>query len=490
MRQKITQQLREHAISYRLLAYILTFSSLFTLLGTGFQLFWEYQANVGEIRDIFVQIEKSYLGSLTASQWMLDDVQTQAQLEGILSLPDVEHVRLLPAEGGLPLEVGQAVSERHLVHRYAMTHLYLGEEVDIGTLEVTVSLANVFAHLREQILVILGTQGLKTFATSLFILFIVQYVITRHLQTLGEHARQIRLDDLAKPLALQRPPRSTPDELDDVVTAMESMRGRLLTDVTALRFAEEAREQLIADLEAKNTEMDHFNAAVSHDLKGPLITIQGFLTLLRKDIEADEKERVLNDLQRIEDASRKMYQLVENLLALSRAGRLVGQLEEAPLSRLAENAVALLDGRIAERGVDVEVADDLPVVYGDPTRLQTVFQNLVENAVKYIGDVEQPRIEIGSRCDGDEIVCYVRDNGIGLDKEEQEKIFEWYGQSDPKAEGAGIGLALVERIVNVHRGRIWVESEGCGQGTTFCFFLPEDPDFTQSAAVPVLRRAC
>jgi signal transduction histidine kinase len=105
---------------------------------------------------------------------------------------------------------------------------------------------------------------------------------------------------------------------------------------------------------------------------------------------------------------------------------------------------------------------------------------LIDNAVKYMGDEPRPKIEIGARQDGDEIVCYVRDNGMGVEPRYHQKVFGLFDQLDPKAEGSGIGLALAKRIVDVHGGRIWVESEGAGHGSTFCFTIPARPESPDS----------
>ncbi|MCP3906348.1 MAG: hypothetical protein GY715_22225 [Planctomycetes bacterium] len=141
---------------------------------------------------------------------------------------------------------------------------------------------------------------------------------------------------------------------------------------------------------------------------------------------------------------------------------------------------------IAERGVDVEVAADLPVVCVDRVRLLEALRHLLANAVQYLGDSPAPRVEVGVRQVGTQEVeppiFYVRDNGMGIDPRYHDKVFGLFERLDPEAsEGTGIGLALVKRIVEVHGGRIWVESvtpeggkrkEGDGRGSTFCFTLP------------------
>jgi PAS domain S-box-containing protein len=247
----------------------------------------------------------------------------------------------------------------------------------------------------------------------------------------------------------------------------------ILRDITERVRGNAEREALIAQLKAKNAELERFTYTVSHDLKSPLITIQGFLGFLEQAALAGDVEQVKADIGRISNAASKMQKLLEDLLELSRIGRVVNAPQAVPLGELAHETVGLLTGQLMERGVEVIIAADLPVVYGDRPRLLEVLQNLVENAVKYMGEQPRPRVEIGLRYHDDEPVFFVRDNGIGIEPRYHERVFDLFARLDQKSTGAGVGLAIVKRIVEVHGGRIWVESEGGGRGSTFCFVLPE-----------------
>jgi PAS domain S-box-containing protein len=244
-------------------------------------------------------------------------------------------------------------------------------------------------------------------------------------------------------------------------------------DVTERKLVEAEREALIHELEAKNAELERFAYTVSHDLKSPLITIRGFLSFVEQDAVAGNLDRVRSDLARISDAVDKMQRLLNELLELSRVGRVMSPPQSVSLTALAREAASLVAGRLRDNRVEIVIPDGLPDVWGDRVRLVEVLQNLIDNAAKFMGEQPQPRIEVGSRRDPDELVLYVRDNGKGIDPRFRDRVFGLFEKLDPESEGSGVGLALVKRIVDLHKGRVWVESEGLGRGATVCFTLPE-----------------
>jgi len=247
-------------------------------------------------------------------------------------------------------------------------------------------------------------------------------------------------------------------------------------NITERKLAEIEREKLIKDLEARNTELEQFTYTVSHDLKSPLVTIQGFVGYLEQDALAGNMERVKHDSLRIKEATSKMQKLLSELLELSRIGRMMNEPEEAPFEDIVQDALRVVEGQINNRKVRVNLVSDLPTIYGDKARIVEVMQNLIDNACKYMGDQIQPQIEIGHMPGQDgNSVFYVRDNGIGVEPKYHERIFGLFNKLNPKTEGSGIGLALVKRIIEIHKGRIWVESEGLGTGTTFFFTLSASP---------------
>lgn len=233
------------------------------------------------------------------------------------------------------------------------------------------------------------------------------------------------------------------------------------------------RKSLNEELAAKNTELEQFTYTVSHDLKSPLVTINGFLSYLEQDATSGNLERLKSDIHRIQEAVSKMQRLLNELLELSRIGRIMNPPQEVPFETIAREAVNLVEGRLNEGRIQVRIEADMPTVYGDRNRLVEVVQNLVDNAAKFMGPQENPLIEIGTRKQDDTYIFFVRDNGIGIEPQYHDRIFKLFGKLNQNSEGTGIGLSLVQRIINVHKGNIWVESKGKGTGATFCFTLPQ-----------------
>ena len=250
--------------------------------------------------------------------------------------------------------------------------------------------------------------------------------------------------------------------------------GSIMRDISNQKQAEADREKLISELKSKNSELEQFTYTVSHDLKAPLITINGFLGLLEKDVLDGKTGHMKKDILRITEATEKMQILLNELLELSRIGRIVNPSQKVPFKEIVQDAVKSVHGRLEVRGVKVEVGENLPTVFVDRIRLVQVTQNLVDNCAKFMGDQTNPHVIIGldgHDADGKPIL-YVRDNGIGIDARHFDNVFGLFHKLDINADGTGIGLALVKRIIEVHGGSIWITSEGTGKGTTVWFTLP------------------
>jgi len=261
--------------------------------------------------------------------------------------------------------------------------------------------------------------------------------------------------------ALHRFRASAEKRTDDFIGA-----NRALEEEIAERYRAEAT------LQEKNQELERFTYMISHDLKSPLVTIKTFLGYIHNDIAAAKTEHIDNDLQYIDNAADRMGQLLEDLLEFSRIGRVSAPPGKITFQGLVGDALKLTAGAIEARGVKVSVSAADIALFGDRTRLLEIWQNLLENGVKYMGAQESPLIEIGMDGSGRETGFYVRDNGMGIDQRNIEKIFGIFVKLDQASEGTGLGLALVKRIIELYGGTIRVESDGPGRGACFRFTLP------------------
>jgi PAS domain S-box-containing protein len=243
------------------------------------------------------------------------------------------------------------------------------------------------------------------------------------------------------------------------------------SDVTERKQAEEALKKNEQELRRKNDELQQFTYTVSHDLKSPLVTIRTFLGYLEADLRGQNAKPVEKDLAYIRGAADRMSRLLDELLELSRVGHQRSPFTEVSLQDVAKEALGLVAGQIATRGAKVQVTEEPVWLHGDRRRLVELFQNLVDNAVKFMGNQAAPLIRIGVEQAEGETVLLVQDNGIGIDPRHRSKLFGLFEKLDPATEGMGMGLALVKRIVEVHGGRIGLESAGPGQGTTVRFTL-------------------
>lgn len=229
-----------------------------------------------------------------------------------------------------------------------------------------------------------------------------------------------------------------------------------------------------SELKAANEELEAFSYSVSHDLRAPLRAIGGFTRMLEKSLPGDVTEATRKHMERIRANVRKMGELIDGLLNFSSLGRRsLSKIQLAP-SEVARAVLLDLHPEIDETRVRVEIAE-MPVCQADETLLNQVFANLICNALKYSRDRHPAIVNVGSFQEKDETVYFVRDNGAGFEMKYAERLFHVFQRLHraDQFEGTGIGLAIVQRIIHRHGGRIWAEAE-LDRGATFYFTLGAD----------------
>jgi PAS domain S-box-containing protein len=239
----------------------------------------------------------------------------------------------------------------------------------------------------------------------------------------------------------------------------------IIHDITERKRAEE-------ELHQKNAEIEQFMYTVSHDLRSPLVTVKTFMGYLEKDLSEGDREQLTQDIQYIHGAADKMKLLLDELLEFSRIGRIETAPVDISLKELIAEVLDTLAGIISEQKIEIQHPDTDPILFGDSQRLCQLWQNLIENAIKFSRSGSIPHIVLAVQQVNGETIFSVSDNGIGIDPRYHDKIFGIFEKINPKSAGAGLGLSMVQRIVEKNSGRVWVESAGIDTGSCFRFTLP------------------
>jgi len=229
------------------------------------------------------------------------------------------------------------------------------------------------------------------------------------------------------------------------------------------------------ELERSNDELEQFVYTVSHDLKSPLVTSMGFISIINRLMEQGKLEQAFEKFDKVVKANERMSQLIDDLLELSRVGRVDMDKKHIDLNNLLSVFAKNQDERLAEKDFTLEIQSGLPVIFANESRTLQLFENILSNAIKYVHNDAGPRLTIGGDEDEKNHLIFLKDNGPGIAKEYQEKIFGLFYRLEPDLKGTGVGLAVVKRIMAFHNGEIWVESEP-GKGAAFWLKFPKYPE--------------
>jgi len=258
----------------------------------------------------------------------------------------------------------------------------------------------------------------------------------------------------------------------------------VIRDITKELQMENEKEKIMKELEFKNKELEDFTHTISHDFKSPLITIEGFANMLKdnlSEMNVNGMDENMDYLNFISNSANKMRHMMDETLKLSKMGKFVSPPKEIPYDNIIQEAMDFMHGEIVKNEVEISKAKNLPIVCVDKIRIIELLINLIGNSIKYSKKDEKPMIEIGhiindkSNESSGYAIFYVKDNGIGISKKNQEQVFELFYQTSDDNVGSGAGMAIVRKIVESHGGKVWVESE-INKGTTIFYTLPIKSD--------------
>jgi PAS domain S-box-containing protein len=266
---------------------------------------------------------------------------------------------------------------------------------------------------------------------------------------------------------------SEPEQRHFFIGRDMTARRRAEDEIRRLNEELEARvRQRTAELMAANQELEAFSYSVSHDLRAPLRAIDGFSRILLEDHAAQLSDDATHSVQVVRRNAQQMGRLIDDLLAFSRLGRQSPKAEPVPLKDVAERIIAELHADCAGREIEIAIGE-LGIVQADPALLKQALVNLLSNAIKFTRNKDRARIEFGRRDDPENgPVYFVRDNGAGFDMRYADKLFSVFQRLHraEEYEGTGVGLAIVQRVIRRHGGRVWADAK-VGEGATFYFTL-------------------
>jgi signal transduction histidine kinase len=313
------------------------------------------------------------------------------------------------------------------------------------------------------------------FAMAILLLVLVRSAVTRPLTALAAQCRRITEGNFGERIIARGP-----KDIRAIAVDVEDMRQRIVDDLDASRSARAVLDEQTVELRRSNAELEQFAYVASHDLQEPLRKVASFCQLLEKRYGDKLDERGVEYIGFAVDGAKRMQVLINDLLTFSRVGRLNAMYTDVDLDAALDSALANISAAVEESGAQiVRPHDGLPQIYGDPTLLTMVWQNLLGNAVKFRREGVAPRVVIecepNEDDDNDDWNFSVSDNGIGIPEEFVDKVFVIFQRLHGRDSysGTGIGLALCKKIIEYHGGTIWIDTS-YSEGTRFRFTLPAE----------------
>ncbi len=495
---------KRNPIATKLMVLILLISALFSVFFMVVQLYLSYQDDIAALEKRIDQVRISTLPSITKSLWGFDEDQLRLQIRSVLEVEDVVQVTVVWQDWNnenqaimvsslnqdMPIEEVDRITRQMLVKEYPLIYTSPGvPDQRLGTLIVSASLDSVFDKLCQRIMFTGFLQGSKSLLVALLILLMVRGLLTRHMDSIAAYARQLSLETLNQGLRLKRNKKAekSPDELDNVVSAINQMRESLLEDIEERRMIEQAlqaekEERLIsqreqAAAEESNQAKSQFLATMSHEIRTPMNGVIGMVELLKDTPLSSTQQHYLDVIHR---SGENLLTIINDILDYSKieAGKMELECVTFNLEELIDDCVQLFGAAANKRDIELigSIMPSMPVYFfGDPTRLRQVLINLLGNAFKFTdeGSIVIKVQQLQEVSESSSLVHFsITDTGIGINKKAQSRLFSSFTQADNtttrKYGGTGLGLAICKRLAELMGGEIGVQSVE-GEGSTFWF---------------------
>ncbi len=460
----------QNSIATRLIIYTIVFSSLITIVLTAAQLFYDYSQEVQLLKERIAQIKNSHINSLTLSLWNFDNESLRTQLQGILNLPDIEYLEVISkTDFGLQdeainksISVGKRKSKKSLTDILPLIYKDNNQNIMLGKLTIVSSLDNIINRLLSRVIILFLSNTFTTFLVAIFIFFIFQFLVTRHLRKISKYAANIIIEEKLEPLRLDRKnykKNSTLlqlDELDIVVNAINTMNDKLKDYTDNIRLAA----------------IGQVTAQVAHDIRSPLTALNVVASSVS---HIPEEQRILlrSSVKRIQDIANNLLIMkgkdipvnVVQIMSIELLSSLVEVLVSEKRTQYRDRQEVIIEDQCdsSSYGAFAEI---------DPVEFKRIISNLINNSVEALEGKGKITVSLSASKEGVSLI--ITDTGKGIPQALIERVFD-RGVSFGKTGGSGLGLAHAKETIEKWGGKIDIISEE-GVGTTITLLLKREKE--------------
>lgn len=493
--------IKRKTITKRIIFYLVIVSVIYIIIASFIDLYIDYQRDTRRLYTELDNIKQIHLPSITNTVFNLDVNQARLHLEGIIQIEGIEYAEII--ENDIVFySHGDTEVPYQIIEEFPLIYESV-EPLNLGTLKIIASKSEIYRRIYRKFFILFVRNFVQIFLISFFMFLVLKFLVTRHLNHISTHMRDIDSDTLNSKLILSRK-KSYNDELDGIVKSVNDMQDRLRDEL-------ETKKKLVDTIKEKNKELtdyssvletkvrertqelikanqvkDEFFASMSHELRTPLNSIIGlteqFIDGLIGDIELDEEQNETLDI--ILKSSNHLLNLINGILDLSKieAGKMELKLEQSNLKDLFKDfnsQVPALLSKYEKRGkLEVEYNFiDLPDILCDITKTQQIIMNLMSNAIKYS---LEGKVTVSFNFDDRYVSVSIKDTGIGIPQEKVNNVFDKYVKINDsrtrKIKSTGLGLPITKKLIELQNGEISCTSK-IDVGSTFKFSLPVIPDY-------------
>jgi signal transduction histidine kinase len=480
--------------------YVIIFDTLLALIVTLFNLHTDYSAYLKNLNKDFVTIEENYIPSIQNSLWSVNKKALNLLLKSIINTNSIVYTEVIDNNEKLLMSVGKKppiINEMH--HEHVLKYINRKQNIKLGKIKIYAHRTTIVSYFKKQVMMAAGEEFLRLFFISIFLFYLVYTIFVKNINAMVRYFSVLNFENMDNPLQIPKKRGAQPDEIDQLQFSINQIVDKLKYDHTELQEKAKERKQLINEIALKNEELETIIYVTSHDLRSPLVNIQGFsnelidsftnlhkffhdnneIDRLDKDAAIEHIKKYLEDfnnsnitsIEFIQASAAKMDQFLNGLLEISRLGRSEPSIEKLDMNKKLENVTKSMQYELMSNEIELNV-DDLPSCMGDPSHINQIFSNLIENAIKYSKDHEKCIINITGKIKGDTAVYCVQDNGIGIPQAALNRIFKiFYRTNTSSTDGEGIGLTIVKKTLAKNNGTIHIESQE-HVGSKFYITLP------------------